>query len=503
MQLPNVMTSPPRFRFQSSWLQNPDFVKYIDGKIDEYFSLNTNQTSASVKWEAFKAYLRGEIISYTTYKSKKYYSQLNTLEQKVKKLEQELHHNDNPEKQQELILLKSQYNELTTNKIASSLLWLKQSYYDQGEKAGKLLAWRLKKVQTDRAINSVKLQDGKILIDPSEINTAFKEFYEDLYKSEYSPLNSSGKQKEFLDKLHFPTLTEEAKTDLDKHLCVEELSEAMKGLSSGKAPGPDGLPIELYKTFAGKLLPHLLETFNESYEKGILPPSLRAAVISLLLKPGKCPLDRTSYRPISLMSCDTKILCKALAKRIELLIPNLIANDQNGFVLGRQAFHNTRRLLNILYAKQNARDHAILSLDAEKAFDRVEWRYLFDVLKRFGFGEKYLKWIQLLYTDPVAEIATNNQISKPFNLSRSTRQGCPMSPLLFLFAVEPLAMAIRQSPDITGMTIGNIEHRLSLFADDIVLFLTKLGTSLKALSHLLKIFGQFSGYKNNDKKVLC
>lgn len=79
----------------------------------------------------------------------------------------------------------------------------------------------------------MKLQDGKILINPSEINTAFKEFYEDLYKSEYSPLNSSGKQKEILDELHFPTLTEEAKTDLDKHLCVEELSEAMKGLSSG------------------------------------------------------------------------------------------------------------------------------------------------------------------------------------------------------------------------------------------------------------------------------
>lgn len=130
-----------------------------------------------------------------------------------------------------------------------------------------------------------------------------------------------------MDTLHFPILTEEAKTDLDKHLSIEELTEAMKGLSSGKAPGPDGLPIELYKTFAGKLLPHLLEVFNESYEKGILPPSLRVAVIFLLLKPGKCPLDITSYRPISLMSCDTKILCKALARRIEALIPNLIAND--------------------------------------------------------------------------------------------------------------------------------------------------------------------------------
>lgn len=380
------------------------------------------------------------------------------------------------------------------------MLWLKQSYYDQGEKAGKLLAWRLKKIQTDRVINWIKLQDGEILIDPVKINTAFKEFYENLYKSEHSLLKCPGNQKEFLHKLYFPRLTEDVKIDLDENLSVEELSEALKDLSSGKAPGPDGLPIQLYKTFAGKLLPHLLEVFNESFEKGILPPSLRAAIISLLLKPGKCPLERTSYRPISLISCDTKILRKALARRLESSIPTLITNDQNGFVLGRQAFHNTRRALNILYAKQNAKDHAILSLDAEKAFDRVERDYLFDVLKRFGLGEKYLKWIQLLYTDPIAEIATKSQISKPFSLSRSTRQGCPLSPLLFLFAVEPLAMAIRQTPDITGITIGNTDHHLSLFADDIVLFLTKLETSLGTLCHLLKIFGHFSGYKMNNKK---
>ncbi len=138
------------------------------------------------------------------------------------------------------------------------------------------------------------------------------------------------------------------------------------------------------------------------------------------------------------MSCDTKILCKALAKIIETYIPNHIMNDQNGFVLGRQAFHNIRRVLNIVYKKQNAKDHAILSLDAEKAFYRIEWRYLFEVLKRFGLGDGYIKWIKLLYNDPQAEIITNNQISKPFNLSRGTRQGCPLSPLLFLFAVEPL-----------------------------------------------------------------
>ncbi len=107
-------------------------------------------------------------------------------------------------------------------------------------------------------------------------------------------------------------------------------------------------------------------------------------------------------------------------------MPRLIIDDQNGFVQGRQAFHNICRLLNILYTKHNTRDHAILSLDAEKAFDRIEWRYLFDVLKRFGFGEGYLKWIKLLYTEPVAQMITNSQTSNPFNLYRSTRQGCQM-----------------------------------------------------------------------------
>lgn len=113
----------------------------------------------------------------------------------------------------------------------------------------------------------------------------------------------------FLNQLQFPTLFEEVQINLDKNLCVEELLEELKSMNKGMAPGPDGLPVEIYKTFSGKLLPHLLDMFNESYENRILPPSLRSAVISLLLKPSKSLSDMGSYRPISLMSWDTKILC--------------------------------------------------------------------------------------------------------------------------------------------------------------------------------------------------
>lgn len=501
IQFDNLVLPPPRFRFQASWLLDHDFVKFLDNKIDLYFLVNTNQTSASVKWEAFKAYIRGEILSYTRYRSKIYQAQLEDLGKQIKVIERHLFSNFDPSKQKELLVLKAKYNEITSSKISKNLMWLKQSYYDQGEKSGKLLAWRIKKIQTDRAINSIFLENGEKTVDPLEINNIFKLYYENLYKSEIA--NNLEGQNNFLDKITFPKLSEETRSNLEKNLSIEELSEALQDMCNGKAPGPDGLPMEIYKTFAGKILPHLLEMFNESLGKGILPPSLRSALITLILKPGKPPNEKSSYRPISLMSCDTKILCKALSKRIEKFIPNLIMNDQNGFVLGRQAFHNIRRVLNIVFKKQKAKDHAILSLDAEKAFDRIEWRYLFEVLERFGLGDGYIRWIKLLYNDPQAEIITNNQISKPFNLSRGTRQGCPLSPLLFLFAIEPLAMAIRSSPEIKGIIIGEREHRLSLFADDIVVFLSSLELSIQALNALLKVFGEFSGYKvNNNKSAL-
>lgn len=86
--------------------------------------------------------------------------------------------------------------------------------------------------------------------------------------------------------------------------------------------------------------------------------------------------------------------------------PRLVHLDQSGFVQGRQGFHNTRRLLNILFIKSGLPDHSILSLDAEKAFNRIEWQYLFNVLQRFGVGVNFLRWVQLLYSNPQAEILT-------------------------------------------------------------------------------------------------
>lgn len=142
-----------------------------------------------------------------------------------------------------------------------------------------------------------------------------------------------------------------------------------------------------------------------------------------------------------------------LARRLDPQLPKLIHNDQNGFV-NRHGFHNIRRVLNKLHEKAGGKDTAILSLDAQQAFDRIEWHYLFKLLPRFGFGEGFLRWIRVLYTNPVAEILTNSIVSKPFNLQRSTQQGCPLSPMLFTLAIEPLAMGVRAHDGLTGIQIG-------------------------------------------------
>ena len=140
------------------------------------------------------------------------------------------------------------------------------------------------------------------------------------------------------------------------------------------------------------------------------------------------------------MNVDAKILAKALAHSLENIVPTIVSHEQTGFVKGRQLFFNVRTLLNIIYFKTTTTTpEVVISVNAEKAFDRVEWDYLFTVLKKFGLGNVFISWIRLLYTSPQASISTNGIQSSFFTLSRGTRQGCLLSPLLFALAIEPLS----------------------------------------------------------------
>ncbi len=186
----------------------------------------------------------------------------------------------------------------------------------------------------------------------------------------------------------------------------------------------------------------------------------------------------------------TFFLAKALATRLNMLLGKLVNPDQTGFVSGRSSFNNLRRLFNILYSAQTNRSKlVILSLDAEKAFDQVEWPYLFALLHKFHVGENLITWLKIIYKIPRARILTNKILSPSFSLFRGTRQGCPLSPLLFALAIEPLAQTICSDERIHVIRTKTTINKMSLYADDVLLYVTKPTSSIPAI---LKVIEQYS-----------
>ncbi len=140
------------------------------------------------------------------------------------------------------------------------------------------------------------------------------------------------------------------------------------------------------------------------------------------------------------------------------------------------------------------------SFDAEKAFDKVSWPFLFASLKKLGCGEYYSNWIKFLYKSPTASVVTNGFISKPFNLLQGTRQGCLLSPLLYALYIEPWAASARQNKIKTGLQTKSYHHKISLYADYILLFISNPSSSLPAIHNIINAYSKVWGYSINWSK---
>ena len=403
------------------------------------------------------------------------------------------------ETQKRLVNKKLQYNTLQTYRTEKLILRSKQRYYELGERSHKILAWQLRTEQASKIINAIRTDSNKITYKPLEINETFKNFYSKLYQSESQ--NDEIEIERFLAQISLPRLNSEEQKGLDLPFTNKEIEDALGSLQSNKSPGEDGFPPEFYKRFKDLLIPLFMELLVQVERTHKLPESFSTAILIVLPKKDRDLLDPASYRPISLLNTDYKIIAKMLSNRLSKYLPKLVHDDQTGFIKNRQSVDNITRLLSLIHLAQKRQETSMaIALDAEKAFDRLEWDFLFKVLGKYGLGPTFINWIKTLNASPKAKVVTNNQISPSFHLTRSARQGCPLSPALFILAIEPLAELIRMDPDIKGFTVNQEEYKINLFADDVLVYLTNPFYSLRKLSFRLEEYGKVSGYKVNWDK---
>ena len=286
-------------------------------------------------------------------------------------------------------------------------------------------------------------------------------------------------------------------------LTYDEAKEAISLMQNNKTPGSDGLPAEFYKKFFPLFGKDFINMINLCYLWDKLTPSQRLSLITLLCKNREFHYLLNYWRPISLLNVDYKIVSKALSLRLRKVLPYIIHGDQTCSVIGRSITDNVHLLRNIFdFVEQKGIRCAFVNLDQAKAFDRVSTEYLLEVLQAFGFGPSFLKWIKILYEDISSAIIVNGHIGVSFPVCRSVRQGCAISPLLYVLSMEPFANRVRLSANFHGLNIpGHREEaRITQYADDTTLICTSVQSVYVALA-LCNHFGRASGAKLNLEKT--
>ncbi|CAF3448004.1 unnamed protein product [Rotaria socialis] len=339
-------------------------------------------------------------------------------------------------------------------------------------------------------------------------------FYQDLYN--VKPIDTSYWSELFED---ITTLNQNDIDLLDRDITTGECLEALKAMQLGRVPGDDGLTIELWRFIFPIIGGHFIKMVNIAKDKGNFHDGFLNGLLTLLKKGSEFKGTMKSFRPLSLMNIDYKIITKVLSSRLKKVMNKIIHYNQTSGIPGRTIHDNIHLIRTIIdYHSRNRIPLGITMWDQEKAFDRVNHLYLFEVLRRFGFGNNFIHMIKLLYTNSTFTIKFNNLLSEKLFFNSGIRQGCSLSGYLYVLCLEPLLNLIRKNSKIPGVLVPgcqyrslvntilqndetNIEIKTLAYADDVCTFVLNTNDELETYE-MFKKYSHASGGKTNDTKTV-
>ena len=350
------------------------------------------------------------------------------------------------------------------------------------------------------AIPGLRLPGGSVVTAPAACARRAAQYWAGISAQ---PAVQPAAQQEVLQALAgSPTLATDAAAALgDPTITEGEVEAALARTPRGKAPGADGVPAELYCKLP-QLHSVLARVFTAAGMLGALPQGFHEGVISQLYKQAGDRLDPASYRPITLLNTDYRLLAKVLARRLSPHLQAIISPEQTAFIPGRSLGENIQllQLLPHLLHSRRLSAYAVFC-DFRKAYDTVDRSFLLQVMDRLGVGAGFLHWVRLLLTGTSSRALVNGHLSGPAAFQAGVRQGCPLAPLLYLFIGQALLCFLKARG--IGLQLPGGGPRLvgAQYADDLEVLLASLA-ELPAFQAAMEIFAAAAGQRLNPSKTV-
>ena len=297
----------------------------------------------------------------------------------------------------------------------------------------------------------LKCPDGSYTNDPRQMRQIASEYYENLLKAQSFSTDDLDKRDIIWSRIQ-RRVSAQLYERLLLPLSTQEVFKAAKALAKDVCPGLDGLGVQWYLQYWDLIGEGLTKAYQQVLDSGHMPQEWNDGLIYMIPKSSGQLEELQHWRPITLLNIIYKILAKTLARRLQPYLSELIHDSQTGFMQERSIFDNIILFWEMVaFAEVQNQELAVLFLDFEKAYDRVDWNFMEGTLLKMGFPNRWIRGVSALYRNAHSSVLFAGDIGRRFSISRSVRQGCPLAPFLFLLVAEVFSVHLNsQHVNIKG-----------------------------------------------------